>query len=169
MGLRFDISKKWLKIQNKEQSFTAVGTKRKLTSEYLLTEQGGVWPLPVLLVAHVNTSFQAETTVEKIQQVTWLQQTINHQCLLFSMDRETESWFSSLFSCILQDIKNFLAGGFHFLITLFFPVLVTGLQQYSDIFPSVVNLWLRLSGPRRRPGTNRSRASILKIEKHVQL
>ena len=36
----------------------------------------------------------------------------------------------------------FLAGGFHFLITLFFSVtdLVTGLQQYSDVFPSVVNL-----------------------------
>ena len=55
MGLRFDISKKGLKIQNKEQSFTAVGTKRKSTSEYLLMEQGGVWPLLVLLVAHMST------------------------------------------------------------------------------------------------------------------
>ena len=171
MGLRFDISKKWLKIQNKEQSFTAVGTKRKLTSEYLLTEQGGVWPLPALLVAICQYLVPGRNHCWENSTSPWLQQTINHPSLLFSVDRETGSWFSSLFSCILQDIKNFLAGGFHFLITLFFSVtdLVTGLQQYSDVFPSVVNLWLRLFGPRRRPGTNRSRASILKIEKHVQL
>ena len=53
-----------------------------------------------------------ETSIEKSWQATWLQQTINHQILLFFMGRDTEKWFTSVFSWSPQGVKNF--GGFFF-------------------------------------------------------
>ena len=50
--------------------------------------------------------------------------TTNHQSSLFNMSMEIENWFSNFFSSIPQSIENFLMGGFHFLITFLFSVLL---------------------------------------------
>ena len=78
---------------------------------------------------------------------------------------------SSLFSWILQGIKDFLTGGFHFLITLFFPVILIDAIFHLGflVFFTVVNLNLIPFGPRRRPGTSRLKPNILKLEKHGKL
>lgn len=40
------------------------------------------------------------------------------------MVRKTENWFTSQFSWVPENIKNFLARGFNFLITHFFSVIL---------------------------------------------
>ena len=113
---------------------------------------------------------QVETNIKKIQQqAPWLQQTINHQSLLFIMEGEIENWFSSLFSRIPQGMKNFPTGDVQFLMTSFLSIIMIYaiLCLVFYCLPYCCKL-VALFSPRRRPGTNRSRPSILKIEKHVK-
>ena len=111
--------------QNKWQSFTTVDTKRKLTLNYLCCNKaGGYVPLPILFIAYTSTSLPRwKPALRKIWQDAWPQQAVYHHYLPFSVGGETVNCFSSLFSWIPQGIKNFLAGGFHFLITLFIHMI----------------------------------------------
>ena len=119
------------------------------------------------MIVHV---FMAPHKYIKIPQATRLQQTINHQSLLFNMGREIKNWFSSLFSWIPQGIKNFLAGGFHFLITLFFSVILI----YA-IFHLVLHCFPYCCKPvtktfwSKETWDQQVRPSTLIIEKHVRL
>lgn len=121
---------------------------------------------------YVKTSFQAEATVEKNS--TSHLASADNQLPVLAIQNGQGNWKSVLQFVLLPPTrykKNSLAGGFHFLITLFFPVIQTYTRyvSWSVVYPTVVNLWLRIFGPRRTSGTNRSSTSIIKTEKLLNL